>query len=196
MPTEPRGPENSSQKNLVESRSFSSARGDGEQAKRTRRETFDRQERLELAQSRRMLLGQSLPWAAFGAIVFALIAWGIESTLGFASNWVGPGWAPPGALLSLVLGALCGALGGACAGVLYHSLSDEDSDLPFVVMGVATVIAVVGAVYGAGQGGVLQTALGIGVGLTVGVITGLGVYILYWGLKRAYFWVRKEFNGH
>jgi hypothetical protein len=193
-------PTNSYPKDLAQGVLSSSARAEGEaalrQERRDRRETFDRRERLEMAQARRVLLGQLLPWAVFGAAPCALVGWGIAYLLGPAFDWVSPGWAAPSALVSLLLGAVCGALGGATAGVMYYSLSDEDHDLPFVVMGGATLVVIVGAIHGAGQGTVLQTLAGIGVGIPVGIIGGLGVYILYWGLKWAYVWVRKEYGAY
>jgi hypothetical protein len=160
-----------------------------------RRKVFARQERLEIQQGRRRLLGLALRWAVVGALPGALFGWGIGFILGLASEQLSPGWAAPAALVSLFLGAVGGALGGAMAGALFHSLFAEHRDVPLVVVGVMTLFVIGGSIYGAGQEGAWHIAVGLAVGIPVGIIGGVVVFLCYGVLKWACVWIRRDVYG-
>jgi len=160
-----------------------------------RRKTFDRKELLEMRQARRILFSGASRWALVLAVLFALLGWGIGWIIGPASERLSPGWTRPGALVSLLLGAICGALGGAATRVLYE-LFHEDQDMPVVVIGVATFVALGAGIHGAGQGGILATLAGIAGGTLAGIASGFVVYLLYSVLRVLSIWVRKEFKGY
>jgi len=148
-----------------------------------------------MRQARRILLWEALRWAVLLAAPFALFGWGIGYIVGPASERLSPGWTEPGALVSLILGAVCGAFGGAAARALYD-LFEEDQDMPVVVIGVATFVVLGAGIHGAGQGGLFAILVGIAGGTLVGVASGFVVYILYSVLRALYIWAGKEVNGY
>jgi hypothetical protein len=162
------------------------------QERRERREKFARQERRDMRGERVVLLRKALLWALAAALPGALVGWGLAYLLDNFAGELGPGWAPPGGGVSMLLGALCGALGAALAGLCYHSLLAEDQDVPLILGGVTTSAAILGGIYGAGQGGVLHTAAGITLGIPAGLCGGVAVWMVYSVLSWAYRWARAE----
>ena len=199
MVIQPHAFETSNQKNGVSDVPFSSLRTDGAKAERRRgqdlRKAFERQELLEMRQARRTLLGEAMRWALFSAVPSAFFGWGIGYVLGPAFERISPGWAAPGAMASLILGAVCGALGGAAAR-LFYDLFEEDRDMPVVVTGVAALIVLGACIHAAGRGSVFDAVVGIAGGTPVGIASGVAVYILYSFLRVLYIWARQELNGH
>jgi hypothetical protein len=157
-----------------------------------RRAQFAQEEAMEMSQARHQLRREAQRWALRAIIPAALIGWALGPVLAPVFIQSNSEWSRPGALLSLLLGAMCGALGAALISLLCHSLFNEDQEIPIIVVGVTMLLATAGGLYGAGLGDFTGAFIGVALGAPLGLIGGVGVLIVYSAVTWVAAWIRKE----